>query len=158
MYKEFYGTEYAFVPKNPNPYGCKECKDAWALLATFKNDAHEVRKYLYWVFKKLIKKSTNIVSFKYVSSPGIIRKYNLYVQKKHTLTRSSNLPNEFIAWCKSNIPNIFDEYELTTINDLGALLSLVNFHNVDDGSIEKQAIAMAEKLKLIQDNKLNMRE
>lgn len=158
MYEEFYQTSYIFVPQNPNPYGSKECKDAWKLLATFENDAHAVRRYIHWVFKKLIRGSTNITAFGYINSPGIIRKYNLYVQKKQSFSRASTLPSEFIKWCKTNVPEIFDEYELTTMNDLGALLSFVKFYNTNDNSKEKKIILMAEKLKLIQDDKLNIRE
>jgi hypothetical protein len=158
MYKEFYSTEYVFVPQNPNPYGCKECKDAWKLLATFKGNAHAVRKYIYWVFKKLINKNTTITSFGYINTPGIIRKYNLYVQKKTTITRSTDLPREFTDWCKENTPSIFDDYELSTINDLGALLSYTKFYEVDYLSAEAKAIQMAEKLNLIKNGKLNTKE
>ena len=158
MYKEHYKTEYVFVPQNPNPYGCKECKDAWRLLATFKGNAHAVRKYIYWVFKKLVSKNTAITAFGYINAPGIIRKYNLHVKKKTAVTRSTILPNEFIRWCKDNIPGIFDNYELATINDLGALLSFARFYEVDYSSDEAQAIRMAEKLNLIKNGKLNTRE
>jgi hypothetical protein len=158
MYKEHYGTEYVFVPQNPNPYGCKECKDAWKLLATFKGNAHAVRKYIYWVFIKLINKSTNITAFGYINAPGIIRKYNLHVKKKTIITRSTKLPDGFIKWCRDNIPNIFDSYELVTVNDLGALLSFTRFYEVDYSSNEAQAIRMAEELNLIKNGKLNTRE
>lgn len=158
MYKEHYGTEYVFVPQNPNPYGCKECKDAWKLLATFKGNAGAVRKYIYWVFTKLVSRSTNITAFGYINTPGIIRKYNLLVEKKKTITRSTTLPNEFIIWCKSNIPNIFNNYELATVNDLGALLSFTKFYEVDYLSDEAQAIRMAEQFNLIKNGKLNTRE
>lgn len=158
MYKDFYNTEYVFVPQNPNPYGCKECKDAWTLLATFKGNAHEVRKYIYWVFKKLIRQSTNIVSFGYINSPGIIRKYNLQNLKKKTITRSTRLPGEFIDWCKNNTPGLFNQYELSTVNDLGALLSTVKFYNSEELRDERMAISAAEKLNLIKDGALNVKE
>ena len=158
MYKEFYNTEYVFVPQNPNPYGCKECKDAWKLLATFKNDAHAARKYIYWVFKKLIRRNTNITAFGYINAPGIIRKYNLHVQKKTLITRSTGLPKEFTEWCRTNTPTIFDNYELSTVNDLGALLSFTKFYKVDHMSVEAQVIQMAEKLSLVKDGKLNIKE
>lgn len=158
MYKETYGTEYVFVPSNRNPYSCKECRDAWKLLATFKGNAHAVRKYIYWLFRKLINKNTNIISFNYINTAGIIRKYNLYSKKKNKITRFTSLPAEFIDWCKKNIPNIFDSYELSTVNDLGALLSHINFCGTDKFNDETQAIQMAEKLNLVKNGRLNIRE
>ena len=158
MYKDFYGTEYIFVPQSPNPYSCKECKDAWKLLATFKGDANEVRKYIFWVFKKLIRKNTNMTSFGYINSPGIIRKYNLQNVKKHSITRSTKLPTEFITWCTENASNLFNQYELSTVNDLGALLSLVKFYGADELKEENMAIQMAEKLNLIKNGALNIKE
>lgn len=158
MYKDLFGTDYVFVPQNPNPYGAKEVKEAWKLLATFKNDAHEVRKYIYWVFKKIIRKSTNLVSFNYINAAGIIRRYNLHVQQKKAITRSTKLPAGFLDWCKEHIPDIFDEYELATINDLGALLSYVKFYDVSDDAREIQAIRAAERFNLIKEGKLNIKE
>lgn len=158
MYRDLFETDYVFVPQNPNPYGAKEVKEAWKLLATFKNDAHEVRKYIYWVFKKIIKKSTDLVSFNYINASGIIRRYNLHVRKKQAITRSTKLPSGFLNWCKEHIPNIFDEYELTTVNDLGALLSYVRFYDVADDAREIQAIKVAEKFNLIKEGKLNIKE
>lgn len=158
MYKDFYNTEYILVPQNPNVYGSKEIKDAWKLLATFKNNPHAVRKYIYWVFKKLVGRSTNITSFGYINAPGIIRKYNLYVQKKTSIGRATDLPNEFINWCKENIPSIFDNYELSTINDLGALLNYTKSYRDDCSGVEVQAIQTAEKLNLIKNGKLNIRK
>lgn len=158
MYREFFGTDYVFVPQNPNPYGAKEVKEAWKLLATFKNDAHEARRYIYWVFKKVIRRSTNLTSFNYINAPGIIRKYNLHAQKKRAITRSTQLPSGFLSWCKENIPNIFDEYELATVNDLGALLSFVKFYDVSEDARELQAIKTAERFNLIRDGRLNIKE
>lgn len=158
MYEGFYGTKYIFVPTNRSPYSCKECKDAWKLLATFKNDAHETRKYIYWVFKKLIRKNTSIVSFGYINSPGIIRKYNLHNLKKHTITRSTKLPDEFISWCRNNVSNLFSQYELSTVNDLGALLSVVKFYNSEELREERMAIQVAERLNLVKDGVLNIKE
>lgn len=157
MYKNNYDVDYIFVPQNPNPYSSKECRDAWRLLSAFNGDAHAVRKYIYWFFKNIIRSTTNIVSFAYINTPGIIRKYNIYNKKKAKITRSSNLPSKFIEWCSDNIPDIFNNYELTTINDLGALLSHVKFYGADD-QIETRAIKKAEEFGLIKDDKLNIRE
>jgi len=155
MYKEHYNTDYIFVPTNRNPYSCKECKDAWKLLATFKGNANDVRKYIFWIFKKLIRNNTNITSLGYINTPGIIRKYNIYVAKKSSITRSSKLPKQFIDWCNNNIPEIFEDYELSTINDLGALLNSTKFYGENNQS-EKMAIEMATKLNLIKNGNLNL--
>lgn len=157
MYKEFYKTDYVFVPKNPNPYGAKECKDAWSLLAAFNGDAHQARKYIYWAFKKGIGAKANIVSFAYINTPGLIRRYNLYNKKKRVLSRESKLPKKFIDWCRDNASNIFDNYELDTMNDLGALLSYTTHYNKSDGP-EGLVLEQASKLNLIKSGKLNVGE
>lgn len=159
MYKNHYDIDYVFVPQNPNPYGSKECRDAWALLSAFHGDAHIVRKYIYWFFTKFIKKNTDVVSFAYINTPGIVRRFKLYMEKKKTLTRSSTLPKVFLEWCQNNIPEIFSSYELNTMNDLGALLGYVKNYNdeIDSDSSEFLAIAQATKLNLIKNDKLNIR-
>lgn len=160
MYKEHYNVDYTFVPKSPNPYSSKECRDAWALLAAFDGNASEARKYIYWLFKKAINKTTAITHFGYINAPGIIRKYKLYSAKKNVLTRSSKLPDEFIIWCKSTIPEIFTKCALDTMNDLGALLSYVAHYNqaMKEDCAEKQAICKAESFGLIREGKLNIGE
>ena len=156
MYKETYETDYVFVPSNRSPYSCKECKDAWKLLAAFKGNAHSVRKYIYWLFKRLYK-NTNIISFGYINTPGIIRKYNLHIKKRNKITRSTLLPAEFIEWCQKNTPDTLDKYELSTVNDLGALLGFTKFYDTDSFN-EKKVIQIAEKFNLIKDGKLNIQE
>lgn len=158
MYKEFYGTDYVFVPRNPNPYGAKECRDTWSLLAAFNGDAHEVRKYLYWVFKRGINKNTTMTHFGYVNTPGLIRKYNIYAKRKNILRRESKLPKAFIDWCKEHTPEIFTKFELTTMNDLGVMLFYVGSY---DGEIfsdadERKVLVAAEEHRLIKDDKLNI--
>lgn len=160
MYKEHYNIDYTFVPKSPNPYGSKECRDAWALLSAFDGNACDVRKYIYWVFKRGITSTTTITNFGYLNAPGLIRKYKLYASRKHILNRSSKLPSEFIEWCKSSIPEIFTKCALDTMNDLGALLSYVTHYSekITSESAEKQAITKAESIGLIKDGRLNIGE
>lgn len=130
------------------------------MLSAFEGNAHEVRKYIYWFFTKFIGRGTDITSLAYLNAPGILRKYKLYVEKKKTFTRASNLPKEFVSWCQDNIPDIFDTYELGTMNDLGALLSYVKSYSdeIDVESSEFRAIAQATKMNLIKNDKLNIRE
>ena len=158
MYKELYTTDYVFVPKNPNPYSSKECKDAWTLLATFKNDASEVRRYIYWLFKKVIRQETNLSSFGYLNTPTLIRKYKIQAERKNVYTRSSKLPESYLQWCKENVASIFDKYALDTMNDLGALYSYVKEYSDELGndSIEQRAILKAEQAELIKDGKLKV--
>jgi len=155
-YKKKFGADYVFVPSNPNPYSSKEIRDAWKLLATFKNNAVSVRLYIVWVFKHIIKPGANVVSFAYITAPGIIRQYNLHLQKKQQITRGTDLPPAFLSWCRNNIPEIFDNYEMCTVNDLGALLQQVEFYGLD--GIEFRAIKQAEQYNLIKDGKLNIKE
>ena len=77
--------------------------------------------------------------------------YNLYSKKKHSITRSTKLPNALIDWCNQNAANIFSSYELSTVNDLGALLSVVKFYKTDELTMEKMVIQQAEKLNLIKE-------
>lgn len=158
MYKEFYGTAYVFVPKNPNPYGCKECKDAWQLLAAFDGNAHDVRKYIYWLFKRGINKNTNITHFGYINTPGLIRKYKLYARKKKILRRESRLPKSFIQWCTENAPSIFDKYNMETMNDLGAMLSFYKMYaETKRLDTEFDVILEAKRLGLVtQEGNLNI--
>lgn len=158
MYKELYAVDYVFVPKNPNPYSSKECKDAWTLLATFKNDAHEVRKYIHWLFKKIIKQSTTLTSFGYLNTPTLIRKYQIYSERKTTYNRSSKLPDTYLEWCKENTKSLFDKYSLETMNDLGALYSYVKayYKELETDGDENKAIRRAEEVGLIVDGKLKV--
>ena len=156
MYKERYNTNYVFIPSNFNPYSSKECRDTWALLAAFNGNAHDVRKYIYWLFKKGTNKSTTITSFGYVNTPTLIRKYNLQVASKHILHRESKLPTELINWCKNNIPKILENYSLDTMNDLGALLNYCKTYPPSNGSNELLVLTEAEKMGLIKEGKLNI--
>lgn len=150
MYKNFYKVDYIFIPRNVNPFGAKECKDAWSLLAAFNGNSHEVRKYIYWVFKKGINKNITITNFGYINAPGLIRKYNLYAKKKNTFRRESKLPKDFIEWCKINKPSVFDKYNLETMNDLGAMLSFYNTYSVKRNmEIEFDVISKAKQIGLI---------
>jgi hypothetical protein len=156
MYEEFYDTPYVFVPKNPNPFGSKECRDTWALLSAFNGNAHSVRKYIYWFFKHGLSKNSNIISFAYINTPALIRKYMLHVKKKNILTRASKLPTAFVDWCREFAPSIFDSYALETMNDLGALLSYVQYYGSEVGDVEAQTIQRASELGLIKNGKINI--
>lgn len=157
MYKEFYNTEYIFVPKNPNPFGCKECKDAWSLLSAFGGDAHLARKYIYWLFRKGgLSNRADVVSFGYINTPGLIRRYLLKVRKSKRLTRASKIPQSFIDWVSDNCPAVLDKYELGTFNDLGALLNYVNNYDDDEFKEERMLIDEAIRRKMIVNNKLNV--
>lgn len=152
-YKQFYGVEYIFVPRSVNPYSCKECVDANLLLKTFNGNAHTVRKYIYWFFNKFLSFHTQISSLGYLNSPGIIRKYNLYKKKNNRLYRSSKLPNSFQDWCTKNIPEIFQKYTLSTMNDLGAILQS---SDANMGMVEEKLIYKAITCGLIKNNKINV--
>ena len=158
MYKEFYETDYIFVPQNPNPYGAKECKDSWSLLAAFNGDAHEARKYIFWLFKKGINKNITITNFGYINTPGLIRKYNLYAKRKKILKRESGLPRSFVEWCKINTPEVFEKYNLETMNDLGAMISFYKVYSErKDMGMESDIILEAKRLNLItKDGNLNV--
>ena len=155
-YREFYGIDYVFSPTNPNPYGSKETRDINRILAVFDGDAHTVRRYIHWVFKSVIRKNTNIVSFAYLNTIGIIRKFNLYESKKNTITRHTGLPFGFLDWCRAEAQGIFDQYELSTINDLGALLSSTKHYGMMKDSVEKKTLDKAESMGLIKNGKLNI--
>lgn len=155
MYCKRYGTPYILVPKNPNVFGSKEIKDTWELLGSFGGDANKARRYLYWLFKRGLNRNTEITHFGYVNTPGLIRKYNIYANKKHTLRRESKLPSKFVNWCQENEPNIFKQYNLETMNDLGALHAFANGSNDCGGQVHR-VIEYAIKVGLIKNRKLNI--
>ncbi|MFA5023376.1 MAG: hypothetical protein WC523_00265 [Patescibacteria group bacterium] len=159
-YKEFYKIDYTFIPKSPNPYSIKECRDAWILLAAFDNNIHDVRKYIIWIFGKGISKSTTITNFGYILTPALIQKYKIYCAKKHILTRASKLPENFIKHCETNFPDIFKSMELGTMNDLGALLNHVKYYdkNIKDDGLERKVLDVASQMGLITNGKLNIGE
>jgi hypothetical protein len=158
MYEDFYKTPYVFVPRNPNPYGAKECKDAWSLLAAFNGNAHEVRRYLYWLFKKGINKNVTITHFGYVNTIGLIRKYNLYAKRKKVLRRESKLPTVFIDWCKEHTPDIFSKFELSTMNDLSMLHFYVGSYDneIFSDADERKVLSAAERYGLIKNGNVNI--
>ncbi len=159
MYEGFYGVPYLFVPTSRNPFSAKECKDTWSLLAAFDGNAHDVRKYLYWVFKRGINRNTTITHFGYVNTPGLIRKYNIYARRKNVLRRESKLPQKFLEWCKENESDIFEKYNLETMNDLGAMQSYYNTYECNnhvDLSSESKVIIYASSIGLIKNGKLNI--
>ena len=156
FYKKSYNISYTFVPKSANPFSSKECKDVWTLIAAFAEDIHEVRRYVRWIFENKITNSTNLTSFGYLLSAPLIRKYKLSAIKKNTLTRASPLPFVFLQWCQINTPEIFDNYTLNTMNDLGALLSQYKAYFFEKECIERQVITQAETLGLTKGYNLNV--
>ncbi len=156
LYREKYQTDYLFVPHGPNPFSEKECRDANLMISAFGGDVVEVRKYLIWAFKTVIGASITITSLAYLNTPNIIRKYKLFAVKRNSLTRHTQLPEEFLDWCRSSIPDLFKSYTLETMNDLGALLNYVNNCELEDQSMEKIAINKSIEMNLIKNNKLNI--
>jgi len=158
MYDEKYGIPYTFVPQNPNPYSSKECKDAWKLIVSFGNDLTAVRKYIYWLFKKQLSSNTDIVSFNYINAAGLIRKYKIHFEKNKGFSRSSKVPSSLVSWCESHAPEVLENYELSTMNDLGALVAYYNKFKESAGlGKESLVISKAEQLGLIKNGKLNIR-
>lgn len=153
LYKKRYDVDYLFVPKNPNPYGAKECRDANILLSTFKGDALEVRKYLIWAFKCGIPRNSKITSVGYLCVEGLIRKYMLSEEKRNIFSRTSKL-TELTEWCNKN--NIKYDFELETMNDLGAILNYTIQNNLElkNDCPEKIIIGRAKEMGLIDDNNL----
>lgn len=158
MYKKYYNVDYIFVPKTLNPFSSKECRDSWMLLSAFSGDAHMVRKYIHWFFNAFITDRNKVFSFGYINTPAIIRKFNLYYSTRSVLKRESQLPQNFTNWCVENAKEIFSKYSLSTMNDLGALLSHYTFYrkNISDGDVEFLVIDAAKKMNLILNDKLNV--
>jgi hypothetical protein len=153
-YLKKYNTNYLFVPRNPNPYSAKECRDANLMLATFGKNGLEVRTYIIWAFKFGLGSNAQITSIAYLNAPGLIRKFKLWLEKRKTPTRSTQLPKEFLDWCKIEVPELFTKYTLETINDLGAVLNYARTYSAES-QIELKAIQQATTLGLIKDDKLN---
>lgn len=156
LYKEATGTDYTFVPNNPNPYSSKDVRDTTKLLAAFNGDANQARKYLWWFYKRKFRPSMSIVSINYFNAAGLIRSYKLLLAKQTTLTRASPIPKDFLEWCREYTVQIFDNFELTTMNDLGAMLAYYNTYGGDPWDPLGTAIEEAERRGLIKEGKLNL--
>jgi hypothetical protein len=154
-YKKKYGVDYTFVPRNPNPYSAKECKDAWTMLAAFDKNALETRKYIIWAFKFGIGSGAQITSLAYLNVPGLIRRYKLWAKNTGILRRETILPKEFLTWCELNVKEIFSKHCLETMNNLGAIINYANAYP-EESQVELLVIVKATELGLIKDGKLNI--
>ena len=142
-YKEFYNTPYVFGYANPVPYKDKDFVMARRLLAMFNGNAHEIRVYIKWVFKKIIKTpSYTIHSLGFFVSAQFVNEYLQAKKRSKVLRRSTKLPMDFLNWCKDHVPDIFEKQELGNWNDLNGLVTHIISYGSDgvEGQVVKEAV------------------
>jgi hypothetical protein len=154
-YQKRYHIDYTFVPSNPYPFSSKEVLDANVLLATFNKTALDVRRYIIWAFRCGIGSNAKITSLAYLKAPGLIRKFKLWDLNRNVLTRSTQLPKEFLEWCKTEVADLFSKHTLETMMNLGAILNYANTYP-NESEVELRVINKAAELGLIKDGKLNV--
>lgn len=133
QYQKKYGVEYALIPQNPNPFSSKEVVDLSRILATFGGDAKEVARYIKWVFDKKIRESTKLTSIAYFKAPDLVRKFKLMRAEKKKQKRSEGLPRKLVEWIQKEVPEVLEQYEMKTLNDLYSLKNFVATYDLQDG-------------------------
>jgi hypothetical protein len=142
-YQKFYGSSYVLDYSNPVPYKNKEFVIARRLLTMFGEDHMLIPEFIRWVFAKRVKTMKKAVtSFGFFSTPDFINSYKLARVNSLVLKRSSDLPEEFLDWCKRNCATIFDKQELKTWNDLnGLVIHVKNYGSANtEGAVVFKAI------------------
>jgi hypothetical protein len=142
-YKEFYGHSYTFEISNPIPYKSKDFVMARRMLAMFNGDAHEIRTYIRWVFSKKVKTvKYPITSIGFFTKGNIVNEYKHAKARSFVLKRHTPLPNDFLSWCNENFPDVFNNHDLKTWNDLNGLITYIKSYGDDgfEGSVIKEAV------------------
>lgn len=145
---EFYGFSYTFDISNPIPYKNKDFMNGRKILSLLDNDAIDAKIYIRWVFeKKIVTTKRKITSLGFFVSSQFVNEYK-YIKSQNTkITRSTELPNEFLNWCKNNT-QIFEKHSLKTVNDLVMLISYSRKFPLSES--EEKVLNEAVNFKLIE--------
>jgi len=142
-YKQFYGHPYTFDSSNPIPYKSKDFIIGRRILSMFDNDITDSLLYIKWVFlKKVASRKRTVSSLGFFSLTNLVNEYKCAKALNNVIKRQTNLPEDFINWCKQNYNNVFEKHSLSTWNDLNVLISFVNTFGNDneEGHIINEAI------------------
>lgn len=139
---EFYKFPYTFDISSPIPYMGKEFTMARRIIAMFDGDAREASLYIKWVFtKKVRNRKKPITSLGFFTMADFINEFKYAKAQSQILKRHTPLPEEYLLWCKSDCPEIFEKHDFKTWNDLNSLVSFIKAYKVD--GIEKKAVMEA---------------
>jgi hypothetical protein len=121
-----YGYSYKLDYNSPIPYKNREFLVARKLMAMFGEEYMLIPEYIRWVFEKRVKlRKKAVTSFGFFITQDFVNSYFAARAKRNVLKRSSPLPKEFLEWCASEYPDIFERQELATWNDLNGLVNYV---------------------------------
>lgn len=138
-YQEVYGYPFRFDYSSTKPYTSKDFIMCNRLLAMFNGDAKSIKIYIKWIFTTKIRRPEYIISgFGFFVSQKFIAEFSNARARSRVLRRSTPLPTDFIEWCLSNEPDIFDRQELENWNHLNGLVTHVKQWNQDD--VEKRVV------------------
>lgn len=140
---KFYGYSYVLDYNNPIPYKNKEFTMARKLMTMFGENYMWIPNYIRWVFDKRVKdRKKAITSFGFFALPDLVNSYFAARASQSVLRRSTPLPKEFLEWCGSTHPQIFERQELGTWNDLNGLVTHVKIYGEEglEWQIVKEAI------------------
>lgn len=141
-YKEFYNSPYTFSYANPIPYKDKDYVMARRLLVMFDGNARDVKIYIRWVFKIIVKRPSYVVtSIGFLIKPEFVNRFKAAKARNQKIGRSSKLPKDFIVWCAIKHPSIFDRQELSVWNDLNGLVTHVKTYG--DNNVESKVVEEA---------------
>lgn len=146
-YEQVKGVPYMFT-NTKDPFKSKDVALAARLMAIFKRrDA--VKNYVDWLFDVKSKKGFNVFGVGSAIQNWVINEYNCSKSKKRKITRTTPLPNEYTGWCKDNIPDLFESYELETYGNLKTLYGMVKSNYAEELVI--QAVARAKEVGIIKE-------
>jgi len=166
-YEKVNGVRFKLVRGKKGPTNGKEAKDFSKLFNAF---APEDYKQLSAKDKKQIKQATcmkikNYINWmfdykfrsgqKSVNGTQLFTVYNLMneferMYSKHvSKSKTSGSFNELLAWCKEDVPDIFNLHQLEQVDDLNMLKNYVNSYSLSDDSTEGRVVNKAKELNLL---------
>lgn len=149
LFNKFYGYPYVFSFDGKSLYKGKDFTMARRILNMFDWNAREAKIYIRWVFEKRVKTvNYTVYSFGFFASQKFVNEYFHAKNRSMVLRRYTKLPQDFLSWCKNNHPDIFQQQELETWNDLNGLISHIKIYN---NGIESYIIDEAVKRRMLED-------
>ncbi|MFA5048794.1 MAG: hypothetical protein WC516_07245 [Patescibacteria group bacterium] len=147
-FNEFYEYPYTFDVSNPIPYKGKEFTMARRIIAMFDDDARDAATYIKWVFaKKVRSRKKPITSLGFFTLSEFINEYKYAKAQNQLLRRQTPLPQDYLEWCKSECPALFETHDFKTWNDLNGLISFIKTYKTAD--LEKKVVMEAVNRKMI---------
>jgi len=134
-FQEFFGFPFVMDYSNPLPYKNKEFTMARRIIVMFGDDYILIPNYIRWVFNKRVKTQKYPVnSLGFFASSKFVNEYRAARARSAKPTRSTNIPEDFLQWCKEHYPVVVEYHELESYNDLNMLVALSD-SNVDGAEV-----------------------